>query len=67
VFYPVTDYAFDDGSYNEFAQGPWLTRAAMKWFWNAYLPNQDEATRKDPLVSPLQPSLEQLKGLPPRW
>jgi acetyl esterase len=32
---------------------------------NAHLPNPDQATRKDPLVSPLQASLEQLQGLPP--
>ena len=63
LFYPVTDANFDTGSYNQFANGPWLTREAMKWFWNAYLP--DEAKRKDPTASPLQASLEQLNGLPP--
>lgn len=63
LFYPVTDANFDTGSYNQFAKGPWLTREAMKWFWNAYLP--DEAKRKDPTASPLQASLEQLNGLPP--
>ncbi|TDW26785.1 alpha/beta hydrolase family protein [Rhizobium azibense] len=35
----------------------------MKWFWNAYLP--DEAKRKDPTATPLNASLEQLNGLPP--
>jgi acetyl esterase len=63
LFYPVTDANFDTGSYNQFANGPWLTREAMKWFWNAYLP--DEAKRKDPTASTLQASLEQLNGLPP--
>ncbi|MBB3655112.1 acetyl esterase [Rhizobium sp. BK650] len=63
LFYPVTDANFDTGSYNQFANGPWLTREAMKWFWNAYLP--DEAKRKEPTASPLQASLEQLNGLPP--
>jgi acetyl esterase len=62
LFYPVTDANFDNGSYNEFADGPWLTKEAMKWFWNAYLP--DEAKRKEPTASPLQASLEQLNGLP---
>jgi acetyl esterase len=65
MFYPVTNYAFHHGSYNEFENGPWLTRGAMKWFWNAYLPNPDKATQRNPLVSPLQASLEQLQGLPP--
>lgn len=63
LFYPVTDTNFDTGSYNQFANGPWLTKEAMKWFWNAYLP--DEAKRKEPTASPLQASLEQLNGLPP--
>src|SRR5262249_47420865 len=63
MFYPVTDANFDTGSYNQSADGPWLTKAAMKWFWNAYLP--DESRRKDPTVSPLQASLSELAGLPP--
>ncbi len=33
LFYPVTDAAMNDGSYKEFANGPWLTAAAMKYFW----------------------------------
>lgn len=63
LFYPVTNANFDNGSYREFANGPWLTKPAMEWFWNAYLP--DVAKRKEPTASPLQASLEQLKGLPP--
>ncbi|EPE97955.1 alpha/beta hydrolase [Rhizobium grahamii] len=63
MFYPVTDANFETGSYNQFANGPWLTKEAMKWFWNAYLP--DEAKRKEPTASPLQASLDQLNGLPP--
>lgn len=35
----------------------------MKWFWDNYLP--DAETRKEIYASPLQASLEQLKGLPP--
>lgn len=62
LFYPVTDANFDNGSYTQFANGPWLTKAAMKWFWDAYLP--DEAARKQPTATPLNASLEQLKGLP---
>lgn len=63
LFYPVTDANFEDGSYNEFANGPWLTKAAMKWFWNAYAPN--EADRAKITASPLRASLDDLKGLPP--
>lgn len=63
LFYPVTDANFDTSSYREFANGPWLTKPAMEWFWNAYAP--DVATRKKPTASPLQASIGQLKGLPP--
>src|SRR5262249_28245746 len=63
LFYPVTDADFETGSYNEFAGGPWLTKPAMKWFWDSYLP--DAAARKDPHASPLRASLEELRGLPP--
>jgi acetyl esterase len=35
----------------------------MQWFWDAYLP--DAAMRAEVTASPLQASLEQLRGLPP--
>ena len=63
LFYPVTDDDFENGSYREFADGPWLTLPAMKWFWDAYVPNVAE--RKNPLVTPLNATLDQLKDLPP--
>lgn len=50
-------------SYHQFADGPWLTKAAMEWFWNAYAP--DKAARKDPHMSPLNATIDQLRGLPP--
>jgi acetyl esterase len=62
LFYPVTNANFDTPSYMKFEQGYWLTREAMKWFWNNYTSNQTNL--KDPMVSPLQASVEQLKGLP---
>lgn len=34
LFYPVTNADFDTASYNQFADGPWLTRPAMQWFWD---------------------------------
>ena len=62
LFYPVTDSTFDSPSYNQFADGPWLTKRAMKWFWDAYLP--DPTARKQPTATPLNTSLDQLAGLP---
>jgi acetyl esterase len=62
LFYPVTNADFESGSYKQFADGPWLTRRAMQWFWDQYLPDHDK--RKDPTASPLLASREQLTGLP---
>lgn len=62
LFYPVTDAGFDTASYVRFADGPWLTKHAMEWFWDAYLP--DPAARKQPTATPLNASLDQLAGLP---
>jgi len=63
LFYPVTDAGMNTPSYKEFADGPWLTRPAMAWFWDAYLP--DKAARKDIHVSPVNASSDELRGLPP--
>lgn len=63
MLYPVTDANFETSTYNEYADGPWLTREAMRWFWDAYLP--DEERRSEPTASPLQAPTEQLQGLPP--
>jgi acetyl esterase len=63
LFYPVTDATFDTESYRKFAEGPWLTRRNMQWFFDAYAP--DVASREQPTISPLRATLEQLEGLPP--
>jgi acetyl esterase len=63
LFYPVTDASFDTPSYITYQNGYWLTRDGRKWSCSNYLTNQ--TNMKDPLVSPLQASIEQLKGLPP--
>jgi acetyl esterase len=62
LFYPVTDSGFGTPSYGQFSDGPWLTKRAMEWFWDAYLP--DAAARKQPTATPLNASLDQLAGLP---
>jgi acetyl esterase len=63
LFYPVTDARFDDGSYQRFAEGPWLTRRSMEWFFDAYAPRR--ADRERPEVSPLRAPRDLLRGLPP--
>ena len=63
LFYPVTNAAFDTASYAQFAEGYFLRRDAMQWFWDQY--TTDEAQRADITASPLRATTEQLAGLPP--
>lgn len=50
--YPVISYAFDTPSQRENAEGYFLTRDMMKWFWQQYLTN--DADGENPLASPLR-------------
>ena len=63
LFWPVTDANFETASYKQFAEGHFLTRNMMKWFWDNY--TTDAAKRMEVNASPLRASVEQLKGLPP--
>ncbi|MFJ9539572.1 alpha/beta hydrolase [Streptomyces sp. NPDC101225] len=63
LFYPVTDASFDTPSYHQFAEGYFLRRDAMQWFWDQY--TADEADRAQITASPLRATTEQLTGLPP--
>ncbi|MGW4088162.1 alpha/beta hydrolase [Streptomyces sp. NPDC004822] len=63
LFYPVTDASFDTGSYRQFAEGYFLRRDAMQWFWDQY--TTDAAERAQITASPLRATVEQLTGLPP--
>ena len=63
LFYPVTDASFDTHSYHEFAEGYFLRRDAMQWFWDQYTPG--EAERNEVTASPLRATNQQLAGLPP--
>ncbi|GAB3828753.1 alpha/beta hydrolase [Kribbella italica] len=62
LFYPVTDASFDTASYQEFAEGYFLQRDGMQWFWDQY--TTDEAERNQITASPLRATTEQLTGLP---
>ena len=61
LVYPVTDARFDTTSYRDNAEGFFLTRGAMQWFWNHYL--RGEADAANPLAAPLRAS--DLSNLPP--
>lgn len=60
---PVLDANFNTTSYKQFAKGYFLTKQAMEYYWNAYVPNKEE--RKQIYASPLQATIAMLKGLPP--
>lgn len=63
LFYPVTDASFDTGSYHQFAEGYFLRRDGMQWFWDQY--TTEEAQRAEITASPVRATTEQLTGLPP--
>lgn len=63
LFYPVTNADFDTASYHDFAEGYFLARDGMKWFWDQY--TTDPAQRAEITASPLRATAEDLAGLPP--
>ncbi|WP_024696383.1 alpha/beta hydrolase [Pseudomonas syringae] len=63
LLWPVTDANFNTASYDQYAEGHFLTRNMMKWFWDNY--TTDAAQRNEIYASPLRATTEQLKGLPP--
>lgn len=63
LFWPVTNANFENASYDEYANGHFLTKGMMKWFWDAY--TTDPKQRQEIYASPLLATPEQLKGLPP--
>ena len=62
LFYPVTDASFDTDSYHQFAEGYFLRRDAMQWFWDQY--TTDENQRNEITASPLRAAANDLAGLP---
>lgn len=62
LLYPVTDANFDTASYLQFADGYYLTRDGMKWFWDQYIPDPEQ--RDDVYASPLRAPEERLAALP---
>jgi acetyl esterase len=60
LVYPVIDCTISHPSYDENAEGYFLTKVGMEWFVGHYLGDLDP---KDPSVSPLH--ADSLVGLPP--
>ena len=63
LLWPVTDATFEWDSYKLYGEQRFLTTPLMKWMFDQY--TTDEKARKEIYLSPLQASIDQLKGLPP--
>ena len=63
LLYPVTDCEFDTPSYDQFAEGYYLRRDMMTWFWDQY--TTDAGERSMITASPLKATIDELRGLPP--
>lgn len=63
LMWPIVDADFETDSYKEFGEQRFLTTSMIKWMYDMYLP--DLSKRKEIYASPLQATVEQLKGLPP--
>lgn len=63
LMWPIVDADFDNKSYRKFGTQRFLTKSLMSWMYDMYIPDPEK--RKDIHASPLQATVEQLKGLPP--
>lgn len=61
LIYPVTEPNFETRSYQDNATGYLLTRSAMQWFWDHYVPGAE--THNPAYASPLRAT--NLRDLPP--
>jgi acetyl esterase len=59
--YPITDCDLDRSSYHTNADGYFLTRSQMVWFWDQYVRSRDQMS--EPYASPIRAT--SLSGLPP--
>src|SRR5262249_4506011 len=62
LFCPIMGADFTTRSHTTFAEGPWLTTAAVEWYWNAYLPDPDR--RREITAAPARATIDQLRNLP---
>jgi acetyl esterase/lipase len=63
LFYPVTSANINTSSYNKYADGPWLSKKAMQWFWDSYEPDENRRLLS-PLISPLDANPKYFKNFP---
>lgn len=62
LLWPVTNADFETESYKLYGKQRFLTSSLMQWMWDQYI---EPEKRNEIYASPLQASVEELKGLPP--
>lgn len=63
LLWPLVDSDTSRPSYKKYGEGRFLTTPIMEWMWDMYIPDPED--RKQKYVSPVNATLEELKGLPP--
>lgn len=63
LLWPIVDANFEHDSYKRFGKDRFLTTPLMKWMYDNY--TKDPKQRAEIYASPINATLEQLKGLPP--
>jgi len=63
MMWPIVDADFTTESYQKYGADRFLTTPLMKWMYDMYI--ADPEKRKEIYASPLQATVEQLRGLPP--
>lgn len=63
LLWPIVDADFDNETYKRYGKDRFLTTPLMKWMYDKYTPNLNE--RQEIYASPVNATIEQLKGLPP--
>jgi len=63
MMWPIVDARFDWESYKLYGEDRFLTTNLMKWMYDQY--TTDMAARQEVHASPLNATIDQLKGLPP--
>lgn len=62
LFYPAVNLDANAVDYGVLRDGPWLSQANLYWAWSQYFTPKDNL--KDPYISPVYASVEQLEGQP---
>lgn len=63
LFYPAVNLDADAINYGVLKDGPWLSKANLKWAWSYYFTSKDDL--KTPYISPVYATVKQLVGQPP--